>query len=68
MGLNGTIGLLALREHECLIIAQTEKFERYVRSPLIRTGLVSYALLPEDMFAFLLRYIPIQLEGTGFIV
>jgi two-component system CheB/CheR fusion protein len=57
VNIDGAIGLIALREHGCLIIAIAEKSYQYIRSPLIRMGLVDYTLLPEDMFDFLLRYI-----------
>lgn len=59
MGHDGTLGLKALRENGGMVIAQTVKSALYDAMPksAINTGLVDYILLPEDMYAFILKYI-----------
>ena len=59
MGHDGTLGLRALRENGSLIIAQNAKSALYDGMPqsAINTGLVDYILAPEDMYAFILKYI-----------
>ena len=53
------MGLSALRKSGALIIAQTVNSARYDGMPksAINTGLVDYVLSPEDMYAFILKYI-----------
>jgi two-component system CheB/CheR fusion protein len=59
MGHDGTLGLRALREHGGLVIAQTVKSALYDAMPksAIDSGLVDYILEPEEMYAFILKYI-----------
>lgn len=59
MGHDGSLGLRTLREHGALVLAQTAKSALYEGMPksAIDTGLVDYILLPEDMFAFIIKYI-----------
>jgi two-component system CheB/CheR fusion protein len=58
MGHDGTLGLRAIRENRGLVIAQTVKSALYEAMPksAINTGLVDYILLPEDMYAFIIKY------------
>lgn len=59
MGQDGTQGLKALQGTGGLIIAQTLRSALYEAMPksAINTGLVDYILPPEDMYAFILKYI-----------
>lgn len=59
MGQDGTVGLRELRKSGALVIAQTAKSARYDGMPksAINTGLVDYVLPPEDMYAFIIKYI-----------
>jgi two-component system CheB/CheR fusion protein len=59
MGQDGTLGLRAIQETGGMVIAQTVQSALYEAMPksAINTGLVDYILLPEDMYAFILKYI-----------